>query len=128
VNSDQESVHLLLGCSHALANASIDNYQWRGFTQLMQLAESKGHVVSAVVDARDGDQALRDRIEANVKDQWSSTGTKMHAGRTKHMSPQHFGEDDQGISVGHVAAGSKAKPSRCWSSWQSILGVQGRHW
>ncbi len=32
------------------------------------LAESKGHVVSAVVGARDGGEALRGRIEADVKE------------------------------------------------------------
>jgi hypothetical protein len=38
IEFDEKSIHLLLGGPHALANASTENYQCRGFTELMRLA------------------------------------------------------------------------------------------
>ncbi len=59
IEFDQESVHLLLGGSHALANASIDNYQWRGFTELMQLAAFSDLITPHSDDIPDWDRLVR---------------------------------------------------------------------
>ncbi len=59
IEFDQESVHLLLGGSHALANASTENHQWRSFPELMQLEAFSDLITPHSDDDPDWDRLVR---------------------------------------------------------------------
>ncbi len=58
IQFDEQSIHLLLGGSHTLANASIENYQWRGFTEMMQLAAFSDLITPHSDDIPDWDRLV----------------------------------------------------------------------